>query len=97
MPVEVRFHPEAVEEVDEAYRWYRARSPSTAYAFVRALDTAISAISEAPERPALQVDGTRRVLLRRFPYAVIYRPMGHALQVIAVAHGRRRPGYWRGR
>jgi toxin ParE1/3/4 len=41
--------------------------------------------------------GTRKYLLRRFPYAVIYRVTDEAIEVVAVAHGRRRPGYWKTR
>jgi hypothetical protein len=35
--------------------------------------------------------------MRRFPYLVVYREVSTGLQVIAVAHGRRRPGYWKNR
>ena len=41
--------------------------------------------------------GTRRYLMRRFPYLVVYRATPDKLQVIAVAHGKRKPGYWRNR
>lgn len=38
--------------------------------------------------------GIRRFPLRRFPFALIYRVDGDRLQILAVAHRRRRPGYW---
>ncbi|MBP88756.1 MAG: hypothetical protein CMJ64_18930 [Planctomycetaceae bacterium] len=41
--------------------------------------------------------GTRRYLLERFPYFVVYRETEEKLQVIAIAHGKRKPGYWRRR
>ena len=41
--------------------------------------------------------GAKRLLLRRFPYAVIVRERGTEVVVIAFAHTSRRPGYWRGR
>lgn len=41
--------------------------------------------------------GTRRVPLRRFPYFVVYREQGEEIQVVAVAHASRKPGYWRHR
>lgn len=93
----VRFAPAAIEEAEQAYRWYRVRSPADAAAFLRELDHALGTMSEAPERPAAYLHGTRRVLLRRFPFAVVYRLTSDEIQVIAVAHGRRRPGYWRAR
>jgi hypothetical protein len=41
--------------------------------------------------------GTRRLVLRRFPFAIVYRLAGEFVLVLAIAHMRRRPGYWRGR
>jgi hypothetical protein len=36
-------------------------------------------------------------LLQRFPFGVVYREVGETLQIVAVARGRRNPGYWKGR
>ena len=93
-PVQIRFHPSADDEVIEAYRWYRARSPNAAAAFRAQVDRAIALIAEAPERPASYLHGTRRVLLRRFPFSIVYRITDDGVEIVAVAHGRRRPGYW---
>ena len=41
--------------------------------------------------------GTRRLALRRFPYSIVYRQRDEAIDVIAFAHQRRRPEYWRSR
>lgn len=57
----------------------------------------MTTIGESPDRwPAYLVE-TRRYLLKRFPFLVVYRQRDGAIQVIAVAHGCRRPGYWRDR
>jgi plasmid stabilization system protein ParE len=61
------------------------------------MDRAVQAISLSPERGPQVEEHTRRYLLRRFPYAVIYRAQAERVLVVAVAHMRRRPGYWRGR
>ena len=90
-------HPEAIAEPRAAYRWYAEQNPSAAIAFMTELDHAISEIETSPERWPVHLHGTRKFLFRRFPYAVIYRITERDLQVIAVAHGRRRPGYWRSR
>jgi toxin ParE1/3/4 len=37
---------------------------------------------------------SRRYVLRRFPYSIIYRTSADQVQIVAVAHHRRRPGYW---
>jgi plasmid stabilization system protein ParE len=52
-------------------------------------------IAEAPQRWPAGPHGTRKFLLHRFPFAVIYRELPSAIQVLAVAHGRWRPGYWK--
>jgi plasmid stabilization system protein ParE len=93
----IEFHPEAFAEAEAVVAWYRERSLRAAEAFVSELERAIAAISEAPRRwPFFQAD-CRRFPLRRFPYLVIYRERAQSIEVLAVAHGRRRPGYWRPR
>lgn len=93
----VFFHPEAVEEAEAAVRWYAERSATAAGRFVQELSQAIEVIVEAPERwPAFE-GGARRLPLRRFPFLVVYRVSAQIIEVVAVAHGRRRPGYWRRR
>jgi len=93
----IDFHPEAVAEARAARAWYEARSPAAAEAFVVEVDRAIERILDDPDRPPVYMLGTRAVLLRRFPYLVVFRRTETGVQVIAIAHGRRRPGYWRSR
>ena len=88
-------HPEAVSEARAARAWYERRSPAAAKAFVEELEAALERILDAPEMYGTYLHGTRGCLLRRFPYIVVYRLTEAAVQVIAVAHARRRPGYWR--
>ena len=83
-------------------RWYRARSPEAARRFRAAVGAAITLVRESPERWPL-VSGVmkqlpiRRVPLKDFPYSVIYMVHDAETVVLAIAHGRRRPGYWRNR
>jgi plasmid stabilization system protein ParE len=84
-------------EARAAYEWYAERNPAAGNAFIAELDHAVDQILDGPERWSLYLHGTRKYLLRRFPYCVIYRFTEAAVQVIAVAHGRRRPGYWKPR
>jgi toxin ParE1/3/4 len=93
----LEFHPEAVAETQAALQWYRERSESVAKAFLSEIDHAINQIDEAPERWSKYVHGTHRYFLHRFPFSIVYRLQGTNVQVIAVAHGRRRPGYWKNR
>ena len=92
----VEFHPLAADEAQAAERWYRERNETASGRLQRELDRAIERISERPETRSLYLSNTRRVL-RRFPFFVVYRVRGGDLEIIAVAHAHRRPGYWRAR
>ena len=90
-------HPAAIEEAEEATRWYCERSPRAAARFVNEVNQAIDKILGAPHRWPRGSHGTYKAILPCFPFAVIYRESGGTIQILAVAHGRRRPGYWRSR
>jgi len=93
----VRLHPAALAEAVAAFAWYGERSESAAGRFLDELDWAIERISQQPGTYPPFGAGTRRIRLPHFPYLVIFRVVEDSLEVIAVAHGRRRPGYWRQR
>jgi len=93
----VEIHPQALEEAVAAKEWYGLQSRDAADAFIAELDRALKVISESPERWTQYLHKTRRYLLRRFPFAVVYRLHSTVVQVVAVAHAKRRPGYWRER
>jgi plasmid stabilization system protein ParE len=94
---QIDFHPEAVSEARAAIQWYRERSHSAANGFLAEIDRAIEKISQAPEMWSLYFKGTRRFLLHRFPFSVVYREVFGSIQIVAVAHAKRRPGYWKNR
>jgi plasmid stabilization system protein ParE len=90
-------HPVAFEELQSALSWYLVRSEVAAAKFIASVDRAIEAVTESPLRWPSGDHGTRKFVLRRFPFAIIYRETKDSLQILAVAHGHRRPGYWKGR
>jgi plasmid stabilization system protein ParE len=94
---EVTIHPEAEAEYEHALAWYLERSPQAAERFVIAFDDAIKAIRSNPTMFPLCDVVHRFVLMKRYPYSVVYRVDGDAVCVIAVAHSKRRLGYWEGR
>ena len=61
------------------------------------LDLAMARIEEAPRRWPPYLADTRRYLLRRFPFFVVFREVDDRVQIVAIAHAKRRPGYWLGR
>jgi plasmid stabilization system protein ParE len=88
---------EALDEAEEAARWYARRSTLASEAFSEELETALDQIVSSPATWPTYDSGTRRYLLRRFPYAVVYRVTADRIVVIAIAHTSRRPFYWQER
>jgi plasmid stabilization system protein ParE len=91
------FHPEAADEVRAAVSWYGDRSSRAAAEFLGELDEALGKIRQSPERWRRVLGPWRRYVLRRFPFLIIYRETSHGIEVVAIAHGRPGPGYWRSR
>mgnify|MGYP001106920023 CR=1 FL=1 len=89
------FHPAAESEYLEAIAYYESKRPGLGASFLAEFETAIGTVLEAPHRnPVEQRPDVRRKGLQRFPYTVLYRDAAESVQVLAVAHHRRRPQYW---
>jgi plasmid stabilization system protein ParE len=58
---------------------------------------AVRQVAEAPQRWPKYLHGTRRFVLHRFPLAVVYLDVPDFVNIIALAHSKRRPGYWKRR
>jgi plasmid stabilization system protein ParE len=92
----VEFHEQALAEYEASFDWYFKRSRLAASKFFDEMDAAIAKISHSPQRWPTHIHGARKCLLAHFPFMVIYRELGLSIQVLAVAHCHRRPGYWKG-
>jgi plasmid stabilization system protein ParE len=90
----VSFHPRARDEVEEAQAWYEERSLLAAAGFLHEMSVAIRRIAKAPNRYPVSLHNTHRILLERFPFGIHYRVNENDIVVVAVAHQKRRPGYW---
>ena len=87
----------AEREISEAYDWYSERSPQAAGRFLAELDRAFDVVLKSPRVwPKLDSD-TRRFVLKRYPFSLIYHLSEDAIQIIALAHHKRLPGYWTSR
>jgi plasmid stabilization system protein ParE len=94
----IRFHPAARRELTEVAQYYDRESPGIGKSFVREAERAINTLAERPRLGVpMQNNRLRQWPLRRFPYYLIYVLEGDDLIVLAVAHQKRRPGYWEGR
>jgi plasmid stabilization system protein ParE len=93
----IEFHEEVASEFEAAFEWYFVRNGLAAARFVSELNRALELIPDVPDRWPTGGAGTHRFLLRRFPFAIVYRQRPPVIQVLAIAHGHRRPGYWKER
>ena len=96
-PAAVRFHPAAGEEAEKAYEWYAARNPAAADGFLEEFRRAVEAVAQNPNTWPRPGRRARRYVFPRFPSSLVYILRSGDVEVIAVAHAKRRPGYWRSR
>jgi plasmid stabilization system protein ParE len=92
-----RFHPQAWQEVEAAESWYRQRSPEASIRFLSAIYDALESLARWPQRWPTYGYGARRFVLCGFPFSIIYRDEEASVSVVAIAHHKRRPGYWKDR
>lgn len=95
----LRIAEPASEELRAAVRWYEARRAGLGAELFDAVAETIDLIHDHQEiGESTSADGkTRRVLVSRFPYQVVYRLRPDEIVIVAVAHLKRRPGYWKSR
>lgn len=95
--IELRFHANVEQEVDNAYFWYESQVPGLGEDFLHELDNGLVSIQTMPKAWARVAPGFRRYLLQKFPYGIIYQLNQQSIVVIAVMHMNRKPGYWKNR
>jgi plasmid stabilization system protein ParE len=91
---QVTLHEEAAAELNEAAKYYEERVPGLGLLFLTALEEATEKVVANPEAFQLVGAEIRHKLLRRFPYSFLYVSESDRICVIAIAHQKRRPGYW---
>jgi toxin ParE1/3/4 len=90
----------AQDEIESYIRWYESESVGLGNRLWSEIQAIVTLLSDYPEIGELvrRTRGTvRRVPLRHFPFFLIYRDRGDSLQIVALAHTSRKPGYWRSR
>jgi plasmid stabilization system protein ParE len=89
--------PEAETDIVDAAVWYGDRSPAVCRRFLQTLEAALATIELHPLHYQTVYGQVRRMVLRGFPYALLYVASKDEVNVIACVHGRRDPKRWRGR
>jgi toxin ParE1/3/4 len=87
--------PPALAELHDAAAFYKLKANvELGLAFVAEFERTASFVLDNPLLGAVFYSTRRRYILRRFPYSIIYQVTAEELRILAVAHHRRRPGYW---
>jgi toxin ParE1/3/4 len=94
---DVQLLPEAVREVEEAFWWYERRRSGLGLEFLLTFDALLETLRRLPEGHEAVAMRTRKALLRRFPYLVLYALEDERVLVTAVFHGHRDPRRWSNR
>jgi plasmid stabilization system protein ParE len=95
----LRFAEPAADELRDSVRWYESRRAGLGAEFFDAVVATIETIQANPEIGIKRSSHsqTRRVLLDRFPYQIVYHLRSDELVIVAIAHLKRRPDYWKNR
>lgn len=95
--MKLEFHPEAEQEFLEAAAHYETEIPGLGERFHAEVNRATDLLLQYPEIGPIVDAPLRKLVLDRFPYFLIYRISAETVRVLAVAHEKRRPGYWQAR
>ena len=90
-------HEAAEAEINEAADFYDLESPGLGSVFLDEIQRALQSIVDFPEAAPLVRGCVRKRIVTKFPYSLLYSTRGSEIRVLAVAHHKRRPFYWRGR
>ena len=93
--MKVEFLPEADEEFREAARYYESEAAGIGLSFITAVHKAVGVIVEFPLAIQVQRANIRKKVMRHFSYNLFYAIETDTIVIVAVAHQRKRPNYWR--
>ena len=91
-----RILPQASEELEAAVGYYNSQRAELGTIFLNEFEKTVERISNLPMAARIVRGSVRRRPIHRFPFSVLYRPGTDEIVIVAVAHRRRRPGYWLG-
>ena len=91
-------HSEAITELDSAIAYYEKRKVGLGLDFLSEVEQYLGKIQQNPNLGALyKASGLRRYVMQRFPFLIFYAELEEFIWIVAIAHGKRRPDYWRRR
>jgi plasmid stabilization system protein ParE len=97
MELKIRIHPKAEAEFKDSIIWYKNQQKGLEQEFVRCIDEAIEKIKRNPELYPLAHKNFRKIIVRRFPFVVIYEFDETSIRILAIFHSRRNPKIFKSR
>ena len=94
---QIEFHPQAIHEIREAIEWYRQRNEDTGQELRALTKAAEELIRRSPHSCAAYLHDTRGYRFQKFPFILVFVIPDDRISFVAMAHTRRKPGYWRQR
>ena len=91
---EVRFLPQAEAELLHEVEYYSSSRTGAGIRLQAAVEAAVDRAARHPHGGAPSPSGTRSMLVKSFPFSVVYRATDNEILVVAIAPHRQRPGYW---
>lgn len=91
------FSRQAQAEFDEVLRYYEHEKNGLGEAFAESVRQGLRRVLAQPASCPIEFEDVRRVVLKRFPYKLLYTIEIDHLHVVAVAHQHRQPEYWHSR
>lgn len=92
-----RFQAGAADEAAAAAEYYDRRRIGLGSEFLTDLEECLRIAREFPEAGRPYELSSRRLLFHRYPFALIYTVDRNGIEIVAIAHERQEPGYWRTR
>ena len=90
----IEFHANALAEFKQATIWYNNQRKGLGKEFFEEVNSSIDLISKNPDIWPKYLKYLHRLILKRFPYNIVYRVKPDAIEIIAIAHQKKKPGYW---
>lgn len=91
------FHPEARFELNQSVDYYETRQTKLGLEFLSEIFSSIQRILEFPRANSKLSNQTRKCIINRFPFAIIYQIKKNEIFIVAITHLARKPGYWQER
>jgi len=95
--VKIEFHPQAILELDKTVDYYEEIQSGLGFKFMNEIQIGINTITNYPHSWQKMSESTRRYIIRKFPFGIIYMFYSDRIYIIAIMHLSRKPEYWSSR